>query len=130
MENAMNLLEELRIKLEAINGKNYKENQKELRGIQLILNRSICRIYPEKDAEKLVRSMTQPTIVSSHIEDIQQRQKRFNGDVDRALDIIKTIKQEYKVFGLEDFTPTKQKIKTELQIGSSKVGYYKKTKTQ
>lgn len=78
---------------------------------------AIRRIYP--DYEKVEKKIIPQTFLTG-VPRIEETIK--------AIDIILA---EYQVFGFEDFTPQKEKIETEFQIGSEKIGAFlrrKKTK--
>ena len=43
----------------------------------------------------------------------------------------RAIIEEFKLFGFDDFTPIKEKIETEYQVGSEKFGgFFRKKKTK
>ena len=59
-----------------------------------------------------------------------ERQEDYVDNIGLSIRVIDTIKSEYALFGFDDFKPMKEKVETEWQIGSEKIGgFFKKKKS-
>lgn len=122
MEEIQSKLNDLQNKLQALRSKRYQDGQNEYESLIQFIERIIDRLYPERQATELKKQlfMSWPdgntqTVYVTHI--------------DLAIRVIGTIKAEDELLGLDDFKPLKEKVKTELQLGSEKFGMmFKKTK--
>jgi len=110
--------------LEELKQKHYSEGQERLYDIHTLLERIIYRIYPDKDAKRLINSMYSAVTIATS--DDAYNQREFITSIERAQRTIRTIKEESELFGFEDFKPLKEKIEEEYQIGSDKFGFWRK----
>ena len=93
-----------------------------------LLERIIDRIYPEKDAKILKKKLVNQSWALTGNETDDYWQNSYINDIDSAIGVIETILEEYSLFGLDNFEPIKEKVETEFQIGSDKVGFWRKKK--
>jgi hypothetical protein len=122
MEEIQNKLNDLQNKLQALRSKRYQDGQNEYESLILFIERIIDRLYPERQATELKKKLFMSWGSGN-------TQKDYVIQIDLAIRVIDTIKGEDELFGLDDFKPLKEKVKTEWQLGSEKIGaMFKKTK--
>lgn len=122
MEEIQSKLNDLQNKLQELRSKRYQDGQNEYESLIQFIKRIIDRLYPEKQATELKKEL----FMSWGSENTQ---KDYVIHIDLAIRVIGTIKAEDELFGLDDFKPLKEKVKTEWQLGSEKIGaMFKKTK--
>lgn len=95
-----------------------------------LIKRIIDRTYPEKDAKELKDRLMYKTWIISGNETDEYWQKFYLNKIDLVIRVIDTILKEYELFGFDDFKPIKEKVETEVQIGSNKVGFWRRKKTK
>jgi hypothetical protein len=128
MEDILNKLNDLENRLQELKSVNHLKRIDEYYSITQLLERIIDRIYPEKDAKEIKGNLYPKK--NQHIIYIgNEVQGIFLDDLNTAIRTINTIKNEYELFGFDDFKPLKEKVETEWQIGSDKFGYFKKKKS-
>ena len=128
MEKILNKLNDLESRLQELKSLNYQEGKGEYRSITQLLERIIDRIYPDKDAKQLKNKMYRIAAYVAHEETEKEKQEDYVYDIDLATRVIGTIKGEYELFGFDDFKPLKERVETEWQIGSEKMGGFFKRK--
>ncbi len=128
MENILKKLNDLEERLQELRYMNYQRGRDEYYSITQLLERIIERIYPEKDA-KLIKGNLYAVWAESKQTNIGKRED-YVRDIDLAIRVIGTIRDEYELFGFNDFKPLKEKVETELQLGNEGIGIvYKKKKS-
>lgn len=108
--------------MQALRSKRYQDGQNEYESIIQFIKRIIDRLYPEKQATELKKELFMSWSRGNN-------QTDYVTHIDLAIRVIGTIKAEYELLGLDDFKPQKEKVTTEWQLGSEKLGaMFKKTK--
>jgi len=128
MEKIIEKLKEISKQLQDLKKTHYSEGEEKYHQLDQIIQRIIDRIYPENDAKDLKNKMHMQCFMAGQVSDAEE-QKDFVQSLDRAIKVVNTILEEYKLFGFDDFEPIKEKTETEWQIGSDRFGYLKKKKT-
>ena len=127
MEKILNKLDEFKNKLDELKSINYQDGVNEYRKITQLLERIIVKIYEEKDAKQIKSKLYRDIFLACERTE-EEEQEEYVYDIDLAIRVIETIKDEYELFGFEDFKPLKEKVKTEKQIGGDRFGFkFKKT---
>ena len=127
MEKIQNKLDGLKNKLQELKSIGYQDGKNEYRDITQLLERIIIRTYPEQDAKQMKSKLYSGISIACERTE-EEEQEEYVYDIDLAIRVIKTIKDEYELFGFEEFKPLKEKVKTEKQIGGDKFGFkFKKT---
>ena len=126
MDKVIQKLDEIDKELDELKKLHHSEGSKKLYDINALLERIIKRIYPNKDAEQLIKRMYYSAYIDTG--DDKYYQDMFISSIDMAKRVIKTIKEEFGLFGFEDFKPIKEKIETEVQIGSNKLAFWRRKK--
>lgn len=122
MEEIQSKLNDLQNKLQALRSKRYQDGQNEYESIIQFIKRIIDRLYPERQAKELKQELIMSWPSGNN-------QTDYMVQIDLAIRVIGTIKAEDELIGLDDFKPLKEKVKTEWQLGSEKIGaMFKKTK--
>jgi hypothetical protein len=131
MEIILNKLNDLENRLQELKSVNYQQGKNEYRSITQLLERIIDRIYPEKDAKQIKSKMQYVRDWVLLEKNDRKEQEDYTNNIDLAIRVIGTIKGEYELFGFDDFKPLKEKVETEWQIGSEKIGgFFKKKKSK
>lgn len=124
MEEIQSKLNDLQNKLQALRSKRYQDGQNEYESLIQFIERIIDRLYPERQATELKKQLFIYWPCGSG-----NTQTDYVTHIDLAIRVIGTIKAEDELLGLDDFKPLKEKVKTEWQLGSEKIGaMFKKTK--
>gem|GEM_PF-3347652 len=105
MEEIQSKLNDLQKNLQALKSKNYRDGQNEYESIIQFIERIIDRIYPERQATELIKQL-HPSWWG------EDNQTAYLAYIDFAIRVIGTIKAEDELFGLDDFKPLKEKVKT------------------
>ncbi len=129
MEPVLNKLNDLENRLLELKSVNHQNGKDEYRSITQLIERIIDRIYPEKDAKQFKSKLYRGIYVACGERTEEEEQEEYVYDIDLATRVIGTIKSEYELFGFDDFKPLKEKVETEWQIGTDKLGYFKKKKS-
>ena len=129
MEKFIDKVDELLKNLEGISKLPHLEGEDKLQTIMDVINRIIDRVYPEKDATELKKKMIVRHIAFGELTD-EEKQNDYVLGINRAIRVINIIKEEFELFGFDDLKPIKEKVETEWQVGSDKLGYFKKKKTR
>ena len=122
-QKIINKLNELKVSLNELKNQHNSKEDNNLKSYQDLLKRIIDRIYPEKDAKELKDRLTTRLFWS-------EQQISYLDDINRAMRVINTILEESELFGFDDFKPIKEKTETEVQIGSNKIGFWRRKKTK
>lgn len=132
MENqkVIDKLNELKSTLEELKKQHHSKGEKEFESYRSIIKRIIDRVYPEKDAKELKDKLVHKAWIISGNETDEYWQKFYLTKIDLATEVIDTILEEYKLFGFDDFKPVKEKVETEVQVGSNKIGFWRRKKTK
>ena len=125
----MNKLEEIRKSLENLKNKNHSKGEDDFESYRDLIKRIIDRVYPEKDAKELKDRLVHRSWVITGKETEEYWQKFYLTKIDLAIRVINTILEEYKLLGFDDFKPIKEKIETEVQVGSNKLGFWRRKKS-
>ena len=123
-------LKELRALFETLKAQHHSKGEKDFDSYRELLKRIIDRTYPEKDAKELKDKLAHKCWAISGEETDEYWQKFYLTKVELSLSIINTILEEYELFGFDDFKPVKEKVETEVQIGSDKIGFWRRKKTK
>jgi len=123
-------LDELKSSFEELKKQHHSKGEKKFDSDRQIIERIIDRVYPEKDAKELKDKLIHKAWIISGNETDEYWQKFYLTKIDLALGVINTILEEYKLFGFDDFKPIKEKTETEVQIGSNKIGFWRKKKSK
>lgn len=119
---------ELKETLEKLLGNNFDTGKDEMYEIQSNLRMIIRRIYPNsQEVEKQFIGDKHFYWTGDEVSS-EARQKWFIRDVKEFIVVIDTILKEEEIFDLENFKPLKEKVETEWQVGSNKVGFFRKKK--
>ena len=100
---------------EALKKEHYRQAREKYYQLSQLLERIIDRIYPEKDAKQLKNNLYPIAYIATAKSDAEE-QKEFCDDIDMKINVIKTILEEYELFGFDDFKPVKEKVETEAGI--------------
>jgi hypothetical protein len=114
MEKIITKLNSLFEELEELKQKHHSNGEKRLYEIHALLERVINRIYPEKDSKKIISGMYSCCGLAT--DDDSYHQKEFIESIERSQKTIKIIKEEYELFGFDDFKPIKEKTETEVKL--------------
>jgi hypothetical protein len=127
-EKIITHLESLKSELEEIK-KSYNEtNTSRLSDISSKISMIIRRVYPNHKEIEDKFFERGPKIYYDNDELFREY---YASDCNQAIRAIDTIIEEFKLFGFDDFTPIKEKIETEYQVGSEKFGgFFRKKKTK
>lgn len=132
MENQkiIDKLEELKVLLSVLKNQHHSKGEKDFESYRDLIKRIINRIYPEKDAKELKDKLAHKSWIITGKETDEYWQKFYLIKIDLAIRVISTILEEHELFGFDDFKPIKEKTETEIQIGSDKVGFWRRKKTK
>ena len=125
-----NRLNEIRISLNELKKQHHSIGKGEFDKNRDLLERIIDRIYSEKDAKELKEKLVHRSWIITGNETDEYWQKFYSIKIDLSLKVINTILEEAELFGFDDFKPIKEKVETEVQIGSNKFGFWRKKKTK
>lgn len=114
MDKILQKLDSTNKELDELKQVHHSKGSERLYDIHALLERVINRIYPEKDAKRLISSMY--AIAAIATDDDAYHQRDFLQSIDRSKRTIKTIKEEFELFGFDDFKPIKEKIETEVGV--------------
>jgi hypothetical protein len=121
MEKIIAKLQVLETELENLKKVYYKEGEERYYEIKKLVERIIYRIYPDKDANRLVKSLNNWGATLAGADD-SFYQEEFVRNLNKFQRFIRTIKEEYELFGFDDFKPIKEKVETEMGV---KAGIFK-----
>ena len=120
-------VENLKSELEEIKKSYDTANTSRLADINSKISMIIRRVYPN---HKEIEDKFFKRGPRMYYNDDELFREYYVSDCNQAIRAIDTIIEEFKLFGFDDFTPIKEKIETEYQVGSEKFGYFKKKKTK
>lgn len=123
-------LNELKKSLTDLKAQHHSKGEDSLKSYQDLLERMIDRIYPEKDAKELKEKLGNRFWILTGNETDEYWQNSYLDKIDRITRVINTILEESSLFGFDDFKPIKEKVETEVQIGSNKFGFWRRKKTK
>jgi hypothetical protein len=126
VNNIKFFLKELRDKLLPLKNLNHKEGEDELNRIKKQIKMTIRRIYP--NPEKVEKSLFSSLWVGTDVEEYLQ--KDYLDDIEECVVAIETISTEIEVFGIDDFTPVKEKTETTTKVGLPKFFSHEVKKTK
>jgi len=129
MDKIIDKLNELKVEFENLKILYYSKGEEKYNQMNSILRRIIDRTYPEKDAKGLKGELVNKFWILTGNETDEYWQNTYLDKLDRAMKVIGTIVEEYKLFGFDDFKPIKEKVETEVQVGSNKFGFWRKKKS-
>lgn len=129
MEKIILKIKELKENLEKLKEAHYSKGRKEFYSILSLLDRIIDRTYPEKDAKDIKKKLHRTLFIYTGKETDGEKQQEYLRDIDRAIRVIETITEEYNLLGFDDFKPIKEKVETEVQVGSDKIGFWRRKKS-
>lgn len=118
----INIMKNRFVELKNIRRTDAKEEYYQMAGV---LERIIDRIYPVRDAQSLKGNLVRGIYFAGPTTEAEE-QKDFIYDIDLKLRVIDTILQEHELFGFDNFEPIKKTKETEWQLGSDKIGFFKK----
>jgi len=123
-------LNDIKKSLEELEKQHYSKGEEDLKFNQNLLERIIDRIYPEKDAKILKDKLVNKFWILTGNETDEYWQNSYLDKIKRAKRVINTILEESELFGFDDFKPVKEKVETEVQVGSDKIGFWRRKKTK
>ena len=128
-QKILDKLKELKILLIPLKLKHHSQGKDDFYRIMILLDRIVDRTYPEKDAKSIKNKYHRIAFFGGEIPD-EEKQKDFIKDIEGKIKAIDLILEEYSLFGFDDFKQVKEKIETEIQIGSNKIGFWRKKKSK
>ncbi len=126
MEKVINKLDEIKSKLNELKKVHHNNGKENFYSILNLLDRIIGRTYPEKDAKDIKKKLHRTFFIYTSNETDEQQQNEYSEDIDRAIRVINTIKEEYSLFGFDDFKPIKEKTETEYGLNKGKFSLFKR----
>lgn len=84
----------------------------------------VRRIYPN------YKEVMGDFFPKKEVSTLNQLRELFKPSIQDTMSVIDIILEEIETWDIEDFTPIKPKEETEWQLGSNKLGYFKKKKTK
>jgi ribosomal protein L29 len=130
MEKIIIKLNELKESLNNLKRQNHSGGEDDFKSFRNLIRRIIDRIYPEKDAKELKERLVHKSWIITGNETEEYWQKFYLIKINLSLEVINTILEEFKLFGFEDFKPIKEKVETEVQVGSNKFGFWRRKKSR
>lgn len=129
MEKIVAKLNEIKTSLNNLKNQHHSKGEDNFESYRDLIKRIIDRIYPEKDAKELKDRLVHKSWVITGNETDEYWQKFYLAKIDLAIRVINTILEEYKLLGFDDFKPIKEKVETEVQVGSNKLGFWRRKKS-
>ena len=123
-------LKELKKSLTNLKKQHHSKGRDDFESYRDIIKRIIDRPYPEKDAKELKDRLIHKSWAITGDETDEYWQKFYLTKIDLAIRVINTILEEHSLFGFDDFKPLKEKVETEVQIGSNKLAFWRRKKTK
>ena len=121
-------LENLRVDLEQMKGVYNRSNTTALSDIRSKISMIIRRVYPN---HKEIEGKFFDPGPRMYYDDDELFREYYVSDCNQAIRAIDTVVEEFRLFGFDDFTPIKEKVETEYQVGSEKFGgFFRKKKTK
>ena len=111
--------------LEILSKKHYKEGKDDLKRIENQIRMIIRRIYPNYKQVEGEMFPDQFFVVTDDTDDSYWQELYLDRVkiIDKAID---TILAESELFGLEDFTPEKEKSESEVEVSTRRIGWRRK----
>lgn len=128
MVKIINKLKELKTLFENLKKQHHSKGESEFDKNRDLLERIIDRIYPERDAKELKNKLKNNVWILTGNETDKYWQEFYLTKINLSLKVINTILEESALFGFDDFKPIKEKTETEFQIGSNKIGFWRRKK--
>jgi len=125
MEKIILKLNELKTEMESLKKLHHSQGRERYSEIYSLLKRIIDRIYPEKDAKDLKRSLSGIPFAANYSD--AEEQKDYLDGLDRKIRVVNTILEEHALLGFDDFKPIKEKIETEANIKTGFFNFGRKT---
>ena len=120
-------LDEIKDELGRLRDSHYKTGRDKQYSLKSEARMIIRRVYPNyQEVERKLISC----YFGVALDNEKLHQEEFITSLNDLTRTIEIMKSEFELFGFDDFTPVKEKIETEVQIGSGKLGgFWRKKKT-